>query len=181
MTKCKSLFLVLLASVLVFSSCDKTSTVDVPLDNVTIALNDILVNDASKSTMNSFSVEQIVSDKMIEGLSDDAVKYRSHIESISADSVYITITSTDSKGTVVENFLIEADGLSDLSILRYDFGTEYSASNLPGYVTQLFMNVLLNGSVKLNISGETDVVSGETLQVKISLVNAVLKAKVVAL
>ena len=181
MTKCKSLFFILLASVLAFSSCDKTSTVDVPLDNVTIALEDILVSDASKSTTNFFSVTQPVTYAMIAGLSDDADKYRSQIESITADTVYITITSTDNAGTVVENFLIKVDNLDDLSILRYVIGTEYMANNLSDYVMQLFKKLLKEESVELNISGETDVASGESLKVKITLINVTLKAKVVNL
>jgi len=178
MTKFKNLFLILLASLLAFSSCEK-NTIDIPLSSATIVLDDILVVDASKSTMNSFSVTQTIDYESIAGLSDEVDKYRSHIQSIEADTVYITITTTDGEGTVIENFLIKVNGLNDFSIPQYDLGTVYTASHIPAYVTQLMFKIMNGNSLELNISGETDVASGEYLQVEITLKNVVIKAKVV--
>jgi len=182
MTKVKNLFFILLASLLAFTSCDKNSTIDIPLSSVIITLDNIMVDDASnlKSTMNSFAVTQIIRYSDIEGLSDEAKKYQGNIESILADSIYVTISTTDEEGTIVENFCIQVNGLNDFSISEYFFGTLYTADHLSEYVSQLLTKIMKSESgAAINVSGETDVSSGESLKVEITLRGVTLKAKVI--
>jgi len=184
MTKFKNLSFMLLAGFLAFTSCDKNSTIDIPLSSVTITMDNIMVNYASnlKSTMNYFEMTQTITYSEIDGLSEEAKKYRKNIESFLADTVYITISSTDGEGTVIENFRIQVDDMSDFSIPEYVFDTPHTADNLQEYVGQLLMKIMGSESgVDINLSGETDVVSGEILSIEITLVGVTLKAKVATL
>jgi len=171
---------VALVCLLAFSSCDKINeTIKIPLESITIELDNILVEDSSsqKSAFNYFNVMQTIDSSFIKGLSEEAVKYQSHIESIEADSACIIITTTDLSGTVVEEFLLKADGLSDFGISEYLLGMSYM-NGVEAYITQFMLKLLKDNSIDINISGKTDVQSGEKLQVKITLTNLTLIAKV---
>lgn len=169
-----------LVCVLGFAGCDKINeSIEISLPSVTIELEDVLVEDGSqKSVLNPFNVTQTLSYSSIVGLSEEAEKYKSNIETVKADSAAIIITATDSLGTVVEEFVLKVSGLSDFSVPRYNLDTPYATDDLKTYLTQLIMKLLLNDSIDLNLSGKTDVSSGENLKIKILLEDVTLIAKI---
>lgn len=180
MTKFINQFLILCACMLAFSSCEK-NTIDIPLSSVTIELDDIVVDDGShsKSTMNPFSFTQTISSATIKGLTDDAKKYKSRIQSMSADTVFITITTTDGVGTVVENFTLKAEDLFTYPIPQYHLGTAYTDSQLTDYAVQLLKKIMTDDSVNISILGETDVPSGDHLKITITMKDVVMAAKII--
>ena len=170
---------VLLASVLAFYSCENFNPpIEIPLSSVVIELDDIEVANDAKGELNSFSTTQNVSYSTIVGLTEEALNSMSRIESIDVNSLFITITSNDEMGTVVEDFVIKVDQLPDFTIDQYLLGTSYTVPNIGTYASQLLMKILSNESVDINLSGKTDVTSGENLKVTITLNDVILVAKV---
>jgi hypothetical protein len=181
----KVLFTSILLSVLfLFNSCDKLkelNTIRIPISSMSINLDNILIDPELRSStaeLNSFSATKTISYSSIDGLSEDANKYKSHIESITAGSGSITITSTDGVGTVVKDFVLNVAGISpDFTVADYSLGTAYT-QNVKEYANKLVLKVLLSNSLDVKISGKTDVPSGKNLRVKITLENVELVAKI---
>ena len=152
-------------------SCGDKLTVEVPISSMTIELEDILVEDSSghKSTLSPFSATQTILLSSIQGVSDEAMEYRSKIESVKVGATSaITIITTDSVGTVVEEFVLDTDGAGSLSIPQYNLGTPYSG-NIQDFAAKLLTKLFLTEKVTLTASGKTDIPSGEKLKVKITL------------
>ena len=127
--------------------------------------------------MNSFDVTQTITYEALIGLSEEAIKYKDRIENIKADSAAIIITTTDDEGTVVEEFVVKVDKLSDFVIEHYSLGTTYTNDKVEPYISQLLLQILLKESININISGKTDIASGEKLKVTLMLENITLVAR----
>ena len=181
--------IVLLACFFALSSCDKvTTTIDA--GSVSIQLDDITVGDdgsvksfaitkSAGEALNPFHVQQTLSMDMLAGLSSEAKEYQSKISKVEIGTETSIIITTDGSGTVVEDFKIEAAGVKTLSVPEYRFGTPYTG-DIEEFATQLLMKLFSSGSagVPITISGKTDVDSDKTLQVKITLSDVSLVAKV---
>ena len=173
-------FIAILACIFAFYSCDIIpTTTKIPVQSLTIELDDITVDEnGTKSTLNYFNVTQTVYRDSIKGITDEIFDYLDQLESVEVESATLTIISTDDEGTVVEEFTIKVDKLSDFVIAEYVLGTPYPYSNeLENYFGQLLMKVLLNKSTEFNISGKTDVPSGKKLKIIITLDDITLEAK----
>ena len=178
--------LVLLACLFALYSCDKVedaTKTEIPAFSASIELDDIIVS-ATKSTADddliNFSASQVVKLEDIDGISEDAIKYRSNIESVSVGSASVLITTTDSVGTVVKEFKLSATDISSsINITEYELGTTHTADleNLQTFCNQLFMKLFSSDSgVKISTSGLTDITSGEKLKVTITMENITLIA-----
>jgi hypothetical protein len=178
--------LVLLACLFAFYSCDKVkdaSTTEIKLDGpVSIKLDNIVVIDGTtKSTaneiLNYFSGTKSINLTDLQGLSEEAIKYRSNIESVEVGSTSITITTTDSAGTVVKEFLLTANGVANsINVPQYDLGSVYSG-NMQDFTTELLMKLFSNSNgVTMNTSGKTDITAGEKLEIEIILEDITLIA-----
>jgi hypothetical protein len=148
---------------------------------VSIELSDILVVDGTtKSTANEvfnhFNADKTVSFSNIEGLSEEAKKYKSNIESVEVGSTSITITTTDEVGTVVKEFVLTASGIANfINVEQYNLGETYSG-NLQNFTAELLMKLFLNDSVTMNAKGKTDIIAGEKLKIKITMEDITLIA-----
>ena len=184
--------IILLACIFALSSCESIKdkiTVDIPFDSFSIQLDDIVVGEegaqsaivrlSGEAELNSFSATQVLSMDMLTGAPADLEKYRSKIEKVEVGSISITITSTDANGTVVEDFLVKATGINgQLSVDKFELGiAENPPANSKQFAVQVLMKLLNNNNVTLDISGKTDVASGEKLQVTIAVENGNFKAK----
>ena len=184
--------MVLLACFFALSSCEKVTT-KIDVGDLTVKLDDIKIGDdgSAKSagmvrfddgTLTSFSASQTLSMDMLAGLSSEAKDYQSRITKVEIGTESsVIITSTDGSATVVEDFKIEAAGVRTLSVPLYHFGTPYTG-DIEEFATQLLMKLFSSGSagVPITISGKTDVDSDKTLQVKITLSEVSLVAKVLS-
>jgi uncharacterized protein YjdB len=177
--------LMLLVCLFAFYSCDKiddAATTDVKVSSVTFELDDILVEENStKSTLddelNVFSATQTILLSDLQGLSDDAIKHASKIESVEVGEASIMITTTDSVGTVVKEFVLQVTGISSsIGIAQYDLGTTYLGENMQDFVNQLLLKLFISKEAELTASGKTDITSGEKLKVKITLEDITLVA-----
>jgi len=173
--------LVLLASLFVLYSCDENTTVNVPIDPVVIELDDIPVVEESSALksgddLNSFYVTKDFNISDWESHAETAAKYQSMIESVKVGTVGITITATDSEGTMVKDLLLQMNDDCSLYVDQYDLGTSYT-DDLQDFGKQFLLNLFSNGNINLTISGKTDVVAGENLTVKITMDNITLITK----
>ena len=167
---------VLLAGGFALYSCEEIVTVEVPVNDFVIDLEDLLVveNAMHKSgddELNLFSETRTIHLSDWESLAKTVTQYRSKIKSVKVKTASIIITSSDG-GTVVKDFLLQMDDV-DLRIPQYDLGTVYS-DGLHDLGKQLLTNLFLNESVALAVSGKTDVESGKNLTVKIRMQGIVL-------
>jgi len=173
----KLLFVLLTCSVLFFS-CDKIKT-DVKISSLSIEMDNISVTSAAKGVsgdaINFFSATKTISLDDVQGVTDEALRFRNKIESIEVGTTTsVTVTSTDDAGTVIKEFVLNANGLSNaINIPQYDLGTAYSG-NLQNFVIELLTTLFKSNSVTMNTSGKTDITSGETLKVKITITNIIL-------
>ncbi len=150
-------------------SCGDKLTVEVPVSSMTIELEDILVGDGSKSTLSPFSATETVLLSAIQGISDEAMEYRSKIESIEVGATSsISIIATDSVGTLVEEFLLSANDVGDFTIPQYNLGMLYS-DNIHDFASKVLTKLFVSEEVTLTASGKTDIPSGKKLKVKIML------------
>ena len=152
-------------------SCGDKLTVEVPISSMTIELEDILVEDSSghKSTLSPFSATQTILLSSIQGVSDEAMEYRSKIESIEVGATSsISIIATDSVGTLVEEFLLSANDVGDFTIPQYNLGMLYS-DNIHDFASKVLTKLFVSEEVTLTASGKTDIPSGKKLKVKIML------------
>ena len=183
--------IILLACVFTLCSCEEIKdkiTVDVDLGSFNIELDDIEVGDddaksaivkfAEDVELTSFSATQIISMAML-NLSTDIEEYQSRIDKVVIGSAAITVVSTDDNGTVVQDFRMVATGtgIKELSVAEYLLGDAYS-EGVDDFFSKLLMKLFTGSEVSLSVSGKTDVVSGEKLQVTITLTDVVIKAKV---
>jgi hypothetical protein len=170
------------ACLLIFCSCDKRLAIEIPLSSITIEMDDISVgnNSGLKSTLSTFNETQTILLSNLQGVSEEALKYRTKIESVKVGSTStITIIATDNAGTVVEEFVLSADGTDNFSIDRYNLGTPHS-DNVQDFAAKFLLKLLLNGEITLNASGKTDIPSGENLKVKLTLKDITLVTNVLA-
>jgi hypothetical protein len=181
------ILVMLLACMFAFYSCDKikdATTTEIKVASLSIELDEITVDDGSttKSTadddgLNYFTTIQKLSLDDIEGLSEDAIKYRSQIESVEAGPTSITITTIDSVGTVVKEFVLGANGVATaINVAQYNLGDVYTGDNLQSFAQQLLMKLFLTNEATLNTSGKTDITSGEKLRIKITVEDVTLIA-----
>jgi len=183
--------IMLLACMFALCCCEEVKdkvTVKIPIDSFSIQLDDITVGatDAKSGVMvrlaeelNSFHADKVISmDKLNSELADKAEEYQSKIEKVEVGPTSsITVTSIGDNGTVVKDFLMEADGINSFAVAQYNLNEAYS-ENVEEFATQLLMKLIVSNSVSLTVSGKTDVVSGEKLKVIITLNEVSLIAKV---
>jgi len=170
--------LVLLACLFALYSCDKvkdTTKTEINVESASIELDEITVS-ATKSTadddLNPFAASQIIKLEDIQGMSSDAVKYRSQIESAEVGPVSIEITTTDDNGTVVKKFILQATGIgSNFTVDEYKLKEVYTPDmeKLQTFANQLLMKLFVSNSVEVSASGLTDIISGEKLIIKITM------------
>jgi len=175
---------ILLVCIFALCACEKV-TVNIPVDSLTIQLDDILVGDdgvksgmirLADDALNSFHATQVIDLNKLNGITEEVKKDQSKITKVEVGSTSsITITVTGSDGTVVKDFLIEADGINSFAVANYDLGEPYS-ENVAAFASQLLLK-LFKGSVSLTISGKTDVPEGAKLRVFIRLNDVVFKVK----
>ena len=177
--------LVLAVCLFTFYSCDKVkdaTTTEIKVSSVSFELDNITVEeDLSKSTadgLNIFNATHEVTLNDIQGLSDDAIKYASKIESVETGDASVTITTTNEDGTVVKEFVLTATGISSsINISQYNLGEPYTDfANMQDFVTQLLMKLFVNKSANLTASGKTDITSGENIKIKITIEDITLVA-----
>jgi FlaG/FlaF family flagellin (archaellin) len=177
--------LILLACLFAFVSCDKikdASTAEIPVASVSIefdiSVDSLTTKRATEDGLNLFDLTQSINIEDLQGLSDDAIKYSSSIESIEIGSTSITITSTDGEETVVKNFVFKAIGIpNEINVSQYDLGTTYADDNLQSFAIQLMSKLFKDNDVTINTSGETDVRSGNNLKIKITMDDITLIAQ----
>jgi hypothetical protein len=175
------LSLMLLACVFAFYSCDKVkdaTTTKIPVSSVSIELDEITVTGAKSiaEVLNSFSAEQLIKLSDL-GLSGDAVKYSDKIKSVEVGGpTSVTITTTDSVGTVVQEFTLQATDVTTLNVPQYNLGTPHSGNDIQVFAQQLLTKLFANNSATVTASGKTDIISGEKLKIKIVVENITLIA-----
>ena len=173
---------------LLFYSCgdaiDDATKIDVPVSDVAVELDDILVEDGKKSLnrksdddedgLNYFEANQTIYLDSIGSLAD-VMKYQSQITDVTVEEASICIVAADDEnGTLIKDFVLKAVGVADLSIPQYNLGENFSEEMLP-FATSFMLKLLLTKSVEIKVSGETDVSSGKALKVKITLGEMTLK------
>ena len=177
--------LVLLACLFALYSCDKvkdTTKTEINVESASIELDEITVS-ATKSTagdLNPFAASQIIKLEDIQGMSSDAVKHRSNIESAQVGPVSIEITTTDDNGTVVQNLVLQATGIdSNYTVTEYKLGEVYSPDmeKLQKFANLVLMKLFVSDSVEVSAAGVTDIISGEKLRIKITMKDIKLTAK----
>ena len=167
---------IVFAGLALFNACEKPLTIEIPLQSVTIELDDVTVGDSvtQKSTFTAFNAVQTISLNSIEGLSEQAMAHIKHIKSAEVGEASIIITSTDEEGTV-EEFVLSASELGNFNIPHYELGTVYT-DNVKNYASQFIMKLLKNNSLDIRVSGKTDVPAGSHLKIKIVIDNITLLA-----
>ena len=177
--------MVMLACLFAFYSCDKikdATTTEIKVSSVSFELEDITVEEVATKSMadgvNIFNATHEVTLNDIQGLSDDAIKYASKIESVETGDASVTITTTNEDGTVVEEFLLIATGIgSSIYISQYNLGETYTDfANMQDFVTQLLTKLFFENSAMLTVSGATDITSGENIKIKITIEDITLVA-----
>jgi len=189
----------LFACYFVSVSCGGGPTIQIPVDNVSIELNDIVVGEPQQSKakspandedgdelLNHFAVERTVSAEDAVGLTADALEYLSQIQSASVGSVSIIITDLSGEGTVVKDFELEAIGFNNkIKIAQYDLGAgfDYQAvtGDLLGFAAELMRKMFVNSlqDVTFTVKGYTDIPTGESLKITITMDDVVFEAKVI--
>lgn len=176
----------LLVSAGIFCSCEQvkdSTTTDISVTSASINIDEITVDSLdAKSTadeLNFFSADKEIKLEDLSGLSDDAIKYSSKIESAKVDSAEVTINIVESAGTIVKEFKISADDVNgNFFVETYDIGTTYVVDNTSAasFAGKLLTNLFLNRSVTLHVTGKTDIPSGDKLTVQITFKGIVLTA-----
>ena len=167
----KSLLL-LLVGLFLFSSCDKITKHEIKVSSMAIELDDILVPSKTKNTageeLTFFSASQTLALSLIQGLSDEAIKYSNKIESVEVGSGSITIFATDDKEGVVKEFKLQAVNVGNINIDEYVLGETYT-NGVQRFADDLLLKLFTTDNVTVNVSGMTDIPSGDNLKVKITL------------
>jgi len=159
--------------VLLFYSCEKAkdiTTINVPIRTATIKLNDIVVQDGTRSdgALNYFSASQVIYLNQIEAFTEELLKYLGKISGVEVGTASIIITADDGEGTVVEDFVLEAVGVAELNIPQYELGSDFTEDVQP-FAAALLLELVHTNSVEVHITGRTDVTSGKVLKAKIEL------------
>jgi len=169
--------LILALCLLSFFACGKikdATTVKIPVEKVTIELNDILVqaNETRDGELNFFSATQTVTLADIQGLTEKALEYKEMVESIEVgETSSIVITTTDEIGTVVKEFILTTNpNVGTINIPQYNLGDVFT-DNVQGFSGGVLLKLLQNGSMTFDAKGKTDIQSGENLKIKITLEN----------
>ena len=193
----------LFACYFVASSCGgNIPTVKIPVESMSIELNDILVeppvsaqviakgfDDDDEEPLNYFSATRTISFDSLKGIAEDAMaqilEYQTQILSANVGNATITFTS-NGEGTFVKDFLMTTSAdHTDLYIEQCTLGTALERGDdfidfFSGHLLIFFNPVAIGaGEFTLNVSGFTDIPIGESLSIKISLGNVVLEAEVV--
>ena len=179
----------LFACCLVSVSCGGGLTVDVPVDEISIELNDILVSApaaapakdaAADDALNRFDAEKTVNINDLGGIGS-LTDHLSTIQSVSVGNVTVAITDESGEGTIVNNFLLSAKGFTkSVSIAEYNLGTPISGNaDMLAFASEFLVKMFVNNlqEVTFTVSGYTDVPSGEKLYITIKMGNLVFKAK----
>jgi len=173
--------LTLALCLLSFFACGKikdATTKDIPVESITIELNDITVQEKTRGELQKFYAEQTIKLEDIEALTDEAIKYSDLVESVSVGSASIIIYSVDEVGTVVEEFVLDAKEVSKIEIKEYVLKTEVNTKEVQSFAASVLKHLLLYNKVNVVTSGNTDIPSGKNLRVKISLKNVNIRASV---
>ena len=183
------------------SSCGgNVPTIPINVESMVVELNDILVGSPAgiiakgggdeEPPLNTFSESRTISLESLKGITADEMadilKYQEQIVSAKAGSITIAITSTDEEAMIVRDFLLEADGFTNnIYVEQYDLGTPITpeTADFTAFANELLMKLVMSSftglnEVTFNISGLTDVISGESLNVTITLGDVVFEAKV---
>ena len=177
--------LVLIACLFTFYSCDKikdATTTEIKVSSVSFELDNITVEELTKSMaedeLNFFNATHEISMNDIQGLSEDAIKYASKIESVEVGDASVTVTTTDEDGTVVKEFKLTAVNIgSSINIPQYNLGSPYTDfAIMQEFTTQLLTKLFLSNSATLTASGKTDIISGENIKIKITIEDITLIA-----
>jgi len=181
------LLMVLFACFTLFCSCSKikeAATTDITVSGeMYVELKDIpVVTGTTRGEVsNHFSVENAVIKLEDFNLSEEILKYRNNIESVRVGSeTSIVVTTTDKEGTVVEKFVFKASSIRYvIEVDRYELGTTYTNPNLLSFAEASLEQLFKTGELKISTSGNTDITSGETLNVRLTIKNIVLKASAI--
>jgi len=188
----------LFAGYFVSVSCGGGPTIDIPIDNISIELNDIMVSAPDKAPtknvaddedgdefLNRFDAEHTVSVNDLAGITDELMDYLSQIQSADVSTATIVITDESGEGTVVENFVLGAKGfINSVNIPQYYLNVpiayEPVSGDLLAFTGELLLKLFVNSlqEVTFTVSGLTDVPAGEKLSIKITMGDVVFKAKV---
>jgi len=181
--------IILLACIFALCSCEAVKdklTVDVDLGSFSIVLDDIEVGDGDgvKSSIVRLDGDdlpylikdnRVLSSTTMPDLPANISEYE--VVEIEIGSSCITVTSLDGNGTVVEDFLMIATGITpNFSIADYALGVAYCEADLENFVVDL-LKKLIAGEVTLNTTGKTNVAPDEKLKVTIQLNLVRLKTK----
>jgi len=189
----------LFACYFVASSCEgNTPNAKIKVESMVIELDDILVGepaqviargDGDEVPLNTFSATRTISLDSIKGITNNEMEqildYQEQIVSANAGNVTIAITSTDSEATVVRDFSLTANGFTtSIYIEQYDLGTPLVAAAFTAFANELLMKLVMSSfaglnEVTFNISGLTDIPTGENLNVTITLGDVIFEAEVV--
>ena len=160
-------------------SCDgikDNAKTEIKAGTVSIDLDVPVDSTIAKTDENRFVARQTINLSDIKGLSEEALKHKDKIESLTiGNNTSITITVTDGPGTYVKRFkmseMMSANSVKgDLQIVQYELGNTHIFSNSDKNLVERWLtNLFLNGSITLDILGYTDVPSGENLKVKITI------------
>jgi len=154
-------FSILFASLLVFYSCKKPKPlIEIHISSVEIELNDIEINEDG-----IFNATQTINFSSLEGFYDEAIKYKDRIEMITVNTAHIRMIVTNFKGTGVKEFMVKEDNIGNYYIDEYALGTPHYNASLESYTEKLLSELLLNGSIDINVSGRTDAPANEELHV----------------
>ncbi len=162
------------------SSCDKVekaSQKDVTISNISIELTTPISE--LKSTLKIFSGDTTFNINNAEF--GDLKKYASYIKSIK-DMEVVVISSTSGNGTVINDFNISyPTQSSNFTISAYNFGEEFTNSELKTFVLGVFNDLVSNKEITLKVTGKTDETSAQNITHKIFIKKATILVQLVEL
>jgi hypothetical protein len=183
MKNLKLFSLMLLACGFIFFSCENTT--DIKLSSASVELDETTVESpASKgqtAELNTFSATQVITLDNLQGLTDEANKYRSKIQSVRIDGkITVAVIAIGEEDKIVEEFVMTGnEGVGSFNVDKYKVGTPHVVgADAQTFVTNLLLRLLANKSVSITVSGKTDIESGKKLKVKITAANLVLETKI---
>lgn len=177
------MMLVLMASLFVLFSCEKATTVNVQMDPIDIVLDEINVEEEETPSkgLRPFHEERAFNLAELTSAAATVAKYKSKIEKVEVGELSITIYSKLDGGTVVEDFVLKAEGVSgNISIPHYELGTAYTGNNDGSVLifgAQVLYKLFSNESITFDVSGKTDILLGKNLSVRIAMGKIVLVTK----
>ena len=180
--KIASFFLVVFFGIFTLCSCEKLeelTTVKIPISSSrSFEIKNIKVSPSSNG-LNTFGATEIVGFSSLEGLKESERNNLSHVTKMKFETGSITIISDDGSGSVVEDFVLESDGISpNLNISQCALGVPYT-EGVGNYLDKLVKKIISDGDRNIRVSGNTDIQAGKTMTVKITIDGIVLYVQVI--